>query len=129
MADKEETRLRAEARFKKKQYADEEAAKVWSERAVAEKDGDQNRARLKSLRMTRDAAEKHPEGAPKRKLKRPAGQTLGKPAMDDLIQQTMKREVLPTHRPVPRQKARAGQVETEAESVGPYAAPSASTAN
>jgi hypothetical protein len=107
--DKEEARLRAEARFKKKQHADEEAAKVWAERTVAEKAGDQNRARLKSLRLTRDAAEKPTEGTPKRKLKRSAGQSSNAPAMDDLVQETKKREVLPTHRQVPVEKPGSGK--------------------
>jgi hypothetical protein len=36
MAEKEEARLGADARFKKKQQAAEDAKKVWAERAAAE---------------------------------------------------------------------------------------------
>jgi hypothetical protein len=54
----EEARLRAETNFKKKELQAQEADKVWAERAVAEKATEQNAARLKGLRLARDAAEK-----------------------------------------------------------------------
>jgi len=59
MADStQDARLPAEANFKKKERQAEEANKVWAERAVAEKAVEQNAARLKGLRLARDAAEK-----------------------------------------------------------------------
>jgi hypothetical protein len=53
----EEARRRAEANFKKKERQAQEADKVWAERAAAEKATEQNAARLKALRLARDAAE------------------------------------------------------------------------
>ena len=56
MADRsDETRARAEAKFKKKEQQTQEAGKVWAERAAAEKVGDDKRAQLKSLRLAKEA--------------------------------------------------------------------------
>jgi hypothetical protein len=54
----DEARLRAEAKFKKKEEADREAKKIWEERAAAGRAQDENRAKLKSLRLAKEAAEK-----------------------------------------------------------------------
>jgi len=72
MADRtQEAKLRAEANFKKKELQAEEAVKVWAERAVAEKATEQNAARLKGLRLARDAAAGQPTlGKPKQSSKR-----------------------------------------------------------
>jgi hypothetical protein len=61
----DEARLRAEAKFKKKEDADREAQKIWAEHAAANRAGDEKRARLKSLRLEKEAAEK--EAQKKRK--------------------------------------------------------------
>lgn len=56
MADRsQEARARAEANFKKKALQTQEADPVWAERAVAEKASDENAARLKSLRLAKEA--------------------------------------------------------------------------
>lgn len=58
MADRsEEARARAEANFKKKDLQRQEADQVWAERATAAAASDQNAARLKSLRMAKEAAD------------------------------------------------------------------------
>ena len=54
----DEARLRAEAKFKKKEEADREAKKIWEERAAAGRTQDEKRARLKSLRLAKEAADK-----------------------------------------------------------------------
>ena len=56
-----EARARADARFKKQEDTKRESDKVWAERAVAAEAGEKHRAKLKGLRLARDAAEK---GAP-----------------------------------------------------------------
>ncbi len=59
MADRsDEARLRAEAKFKRKQQANHEAGKVWAGHAAAEKAGDEKRARLRALRLAKEAVEK-----------------------------------------------------------------------
>ena len=74
MADRtDEARQRAEANFKKKELRAQEADKVWAERAVAEKASEQNAARLKGLRLARDAAENPPTPKVIRKEKPPTG--------------------------------------------------------
>jgi hypothetical protein len=69
----EDVRARAEATFKKKELQAQEADKVWAERAVAEKATDQNAARLKGLRLARDAAEKPSTPKVAKKEKPPTG--------------------------------------------------------
>ncbi len=64
----DEARLRAEAKFKKKEREAQESQKVWAERAAAEKAGDANRARLKSLRLSQEAS-KQAEEPPKKAVK------------------------------------------------------------
>ena len=54
----DEARLRAEAKFKKKEDADREAQKIWAEHAAERRAQDEKRARLKSLRLAKEAAEK-----------------------------------------------------------------------
>jgi hypothetical protein len=66
MADHpDEARLRAEAKFKKKEREAQESQKVWAERAAAEKASDANRARLKSLRLSHEASQKAEQPARK----------------------------------------------------------------
>jgi hypothetical protein len=103
MADRsDEARLRAEGSFKKKERATQEGEKGRAERAAAQKAADDERARLKSLRLARDAAETPSPGATKGKnRKRPVGQTSEAPTMDALVHGETERGVLPTHRPVP----------------------------
>jgi hypothetical protein len=73
MADRsEEARLRAESNFKKKERHAQEVHKVWAEHAAAGKAADTNRARLKGLRLAKDAADteaaaKLPTSKPPRK--------------------------------------------------------------
>ena len=103
----EEARRRAEANFKKKERQAQEADKVWTERAMAEKAAEQNAARLKALRLARDAAENPPSSRAKgKKLRNPDNQSSTAPSMEVLVHDTKAREVLPTHRQVPT-KARA----------------------
>jgi hypothetical protein len=69
----DEARLRAEANFKKKERQAQEADKVWTERAVAKKATEKNAARLKALRLARDAADKPSTPEVAKKEKPPTG--------------------------------------------------------
>ena len=71
MDQAEEARLRAEANFKKKQQQTEEGEKAWAEHLATGKAADENRAKLKALRLANEA-EQAP--TPKRKalLKKPS---------------------------------------------------------
>ena len=111
MADRsDEARRRAEANFKKKERQAQEADTVWAERAVAEKATAQNVARLKALRLARDAAEKPSRSRAKgKKPKNPKSQSSTAPSMEALVHDTKAREVLPTHRQVPTKVARAAR--------------------
>jgi len=68
----DETRARAEAKFQKQQKAAEEGAKATAEHEAQAAAVDANTARLKSLRLTKEAADKEAEAKTK-----PAG-TSGK---------------------------------------------------
>jgi hypothetical protein len=54
----DDTRARAEAKFRKQEHAKVESEKVWTERAAAAEAGEKHRAKLKGLRLARDAEEK-----------------------------------------------------------------------
>jgi hypothetical protein len=54
----EEARARAEAKFQKQQQADQQAAEAKAEREVQVRAVDANTARLKSLRLPKEAADK-----------------------------------------------------------------------
>ena len=54
----DEARARAEAKFQKQQKAAEEGAKATAEREVQAQAVEANTARLKSLRLTKEAADK-----------------------------------------------------------------------
>ena len=54
----DEARAKAEAKFRKQEHTKAEAHKVWAERAVTAEAGEKQRAKLKGLRLARDAAEK-----------------------------------------------------------------------
>ena len=109
MADpSDEARKRAEARFKKKERQAQEADKVWAERAVAEKVTEKNAARLKGLRLARDAAETPSKTRAKRKSSKNAEAPTA-PSMEVLVHDSKEREVLPTHRQVPTKVARAAR--------------------
>jgi hypothetical protein len=56
----DEGRMRAEALFKKREAQTKENEKVWAEHAAASRAADANRARLKSLRLAKEAADKKP---------------------------------------------------------------------
>jgi hypothetical protein len=74
MADRsQDARQRAEYKFKKKERQTQEGEKAWAEHLSAGKAADQNRAKLKAQRLTRDAAEtpSAPKGA--RKQEPPIG--------------------------------------------------------
>jgi hypothetical protein len=63
----DEARARAEAKFKKQEHAKRESDKVWAERAAANTADDKHRAKLKALRLARDAGEKSTtKGEPQR---------------------------------------------------------------
>ena len=67
MADRsEESRLRAESNFKKKERHAQEADKVWAEQAAAGKASDVKRARLKGLRLAKEAADAETAAQPAR---------------------------------------------------------------
>ena len=91
----EETRLRAEERFKKKERQTQEGEKAWAEHVAAGNAADVNRAKLKAQRLARDAAEQAPKSASKAK----------KLSMNLLVQEEKERGVLPTHRQVPTRAA------------------------
>ena len=71
----EETRLRAEANFKKKERQADEGEKAWAEHLAAGEAADTNRARLKALRLARDASDQQEAkpAKPKRARKSPVG--------------------------------------------------------
>jgi hypothetical protein len=79
-APSDEARLRAEAKFKKKEREAQELQKVWAERAAAEKADDVNRARLKSLRLAQEASREVPPPPKKaaKSAKKPAKSRVGK---------------------------------------------------
>src|SRR5687768_17509136 len=110
----EEARRRAEANFTKKERQAQEADPVWAEQAIAEKATEQNVARLKALRLARDAAENPASSRAKGKKskKNPDNQSSTAPSMEVLVQDTKAREVLPTHRQVPTKVARAARKKT-----------------
>ncbi len=112
MADhSEEARLRAEAKFKKKQQQDAESDKVWAERAANEKAGDAKRARLKALRLAKEAADQvtstENKPAPKPTKHKPA-----EPTVAGLAEAEQERGILPTHRPLSVKPARSPKVKT-----------------
>ncbi len=61
----DEARTRAEAKFQKQQKAAEEGAKVTAEHEAQVRAVDVNTARLKSLRLTKEAADKEAEAKTK----------------------------------------------------------------
>src|SRR3954447_14532062 len=89
----EEARLKAEANFKKKEQQAQDADKVWAEQAVASRAADDQRARLKALRLAKEAAGAEPKAKHHR---RP-----GAPAIEALAREKAERGLLPAHRPVP----------------------------
>ena len=54
----DEARARAEAKFQKQQQADQQAAQAKAEREAQAQTVDANTARLKSLRLAKEAADK-----------------------------------------------------------------------
>jgi hypothetical protein len=54
----DETRLRAEGKFKKKELQTQEADKVWAEHAAAGRAADANRAKLRAQRLAKEEADK-----------------------------------------------------------------------
>jgi hypothetical protein len=60
----EEARARAEAKFQKQQKAAEEGAKVRAEHEVQAQAVDVNTARLRSLRLAKEAADKEVKAKP-----------------------------------------------------------------
>src|SRR5215207_6206183 len=54
----DEARARAEAKFRKQEHTKAESDKVWAERAAAAEAGEKQRAKLKGLRLARDAGVK-----------------------------------------------------------------------
>jgi hypothetical protein len=58
----EEARAKAEAKFQKQQQADQQAAAAKAEREAQARAVEVNTARLKSLRLTKEAADKEAEG-------------------------------------------------------------------
>ncbi len=69
----DEARARAEAKFEKQQKAAEEGAKATAEHEAQARAVDANTARLKSLRLTREAADK--EAGAKTKPAEASGKT------------------------------------------------------
>ena len=67
----EEARAKAEAKFQKQQQADQQAAAAKAEREAQARAVDVNTARLKSLRLTKEAADKEAEA----KTKQTSGMT------------------------------------------------------
>jgi hypothetical protein len=53
----DEGRVRAEALFKKREQRTKESEKVWAEHAAAERAADANRAKLRSQRLAKEAAD------------------------------------------------------------------------
>lgn len=92
----EEARLRAEAKFKKKERQTQEGESAWAEYVAAGSAADTTRAKLKAQRLARDAAEQPPKGKSKAR----------KPSMNLLVQEEKERGVLPTDRQVSNRAAR-----------------------
>jgi hypothetical protein len=69
----DETRLRAEARFKKKELQTKESEKVWAEREAAGRLADAKTIRLRALRLAKEAADKGAEAhkEPRKSSKKP----------------------------------------------------------
>ena len=61
----DDTKIRAEAKFKKKDQQRREGDKVWAEREVADRLSDAKTIRLRALRLAKEAAEKAGAEAPK----------------------------------------------------------------
>ena len=59
--DRDEARARAEAKFQKQQHAAETGAKATAEREALARAVDVNTARLKSLRLAKEAADQEAE--------------------------------------------------------------------
>ena len=53
----DEGRARAEAIFKKQEPQTKHSEKIWAEHSTADRAADANRARLKSLRLAKEAAD------------------------------------------------------------------------
>ena len=62
---RDEARARAEARFQKQQAADQQAVEAKAQRETQARAGDMNTARLKSLRLAKEAADKEAEAKTK----------------------------------------------------------------
>jgi hypothetical protein len=77
----DEARARAEANFKKKEQQAKENEQVWAEHAAAEQAADKNRARLRKLRLAKEAADERakiettPSGAKPDRKSRPKKST------------------------------------------------------
>ena len=100
MADRsEEARLKAEASFRKKEEQAQEADKVWAEQAAASQAADEQRARLKALRLAKETAEPEPKT---KRNRQPAA-----PNAEALAHEEEQRGILPTHRPTPVRPSRA----------------------
>ena len=56
----DEARLRAEAKFKKKEQQTREGDEAWAEYVAAQKGADQKRAHLKALRLAKETADTNP---------------------------------------------------------------------
>ncbi len=68
----DEARARAEANFRKKDEQGGEREKVWAEHAATGQASDANRARLKALRLSKEAADRagqNEQSGPPQKLK------------------------------------------------------------
>ena len=76
----DEARLRAEAKFKKKEEADREAKKIWEERAAAGRAQDEKRAKLKSLRLAKEAADQDARAQPAAKAAKKPSRRKPSPA-------------------------------------------------
>ena len=62
----EEARRRAEANFKKKERQTQEGEQAWAEHLAAGEAADTNRARLRALRLAKDAADAQPGAKPEK---------------------------------------------------------------
>jgi hypothetical protein len=67
----EEARLRAEANFKRKERQTEEGGKAWAEHLAAAEAADANRARLRTLRLAKEAEKEPSKGRKKAASRRP----------------------------------------------------------
>ena len=76
----EEARARAEAKFQKQQKAAEAGVKATEERAAQARAVDVNTARLKSLRLAKEAADKEAKANTKAPAKTKATTTKKKPS-------------------------------------------------